>query len=267
MKLFLVFLISLFVLDCRAYGEIIPKIVGGNRAPSDQYGFQVSLVQTLLEDNRTSHFCGGTLIQFDTVVTAAHCLDDIEQAETFKVLVGTQDLDEGGERINVRSFVKHKLYNSRTFDYDVAVIKLAPTPQQKITLIKIPKATLALSKPLPDTNVWVSGWGTTKENGLDTPRWLQHVDLSIGPWATCLRQYLYGITGRMICAGVPEGGKDSCQGDSGGPLISERRLRRTTSRDVLVGIVSWGTGCARAESPGVYTDVAKLRDWILEKAK
>ena len=71
----------------------------------------------------------------------------------------------------------------------------------------------------------------------------------------------------MICAGVPDGGKDSCQGDSGGPLISERRLRRTTSRDVLVGIVSWGTGCERAEFSGVYTDVAKLRYWILEKAK
>jgi len=257
----------LCLLEISAQAEITPKIVGGEPAPLDMYAFQVSLVYSNLDNNRIAHFCGGTLIKFDTVVTAAHCLDDIDRADTFKILVGTQDLEEGGERINVRSFVKHRLYKSKTFDYDVAVIKLAPTPQQKIILTKIPKATLALSRPSLNTKVWVSGWGTTGENGWDNPRWLQHVDLSIIPWATCLRQYLYGITGRMICAGVPEGGKDSCQGDSGGPLLSERRLKRTTSRDVLVGIVSWGTGCARAESPGVYTDVSTLRNWILEKAK
>lgn len=147
----------LCLLEISAQAEITPKIVGGDPAPLDMYAFQVSLVCSNLDNNRIAHFCGGTLIKFDTVVTAAHCLDNIDHAETFKILVGTQDLEEGGERINIRSFVKHKLYNSKTFDYDVAVIKLNPTPQQKIILVKIPKAAIGLSRPSADTQVWVSG--------------------------------------------------------------------------------------------------------------
>lgn len=61
----------------------------------------------------------------------------------------------------------------------------------------------------------------------------------------------YEVTETMICAG--EKGKDSCQGDSGGPLASN---------GTLVGIVSWGLGCAREGYPGVYTNVAYFKDWL-----
>ena len=60
----------------------------------------------------------------------------------------------------------------------------------------------------------------------------------------------------QICAG--EGGVDSCQGDSGGPLM----LRNYQTGHVQVGVVSWGFGCARRESPGIYMRVSAYADWI-----
>ena len=67
----------------------------------------------------------------------------------------------------------------------------------------------------------------------------------------------YSITDGMICAG--EEGKDSCQGDSGGPMVAS-----VNGTSVLVGVVSWGIGCAQEGYPGVYARVANYVDWIEE---
>lgn len=74
----------------------------------------------------------------------------------------------------------------------------------------------------------------------------------------CSKAYnnMGGITDRMICAGFKAGGKDACQGDSGGPLVADNKL---------VGVVSWGYGCAKPDYPGVYSRVAAARDWIRSK--
>uniref|UniRef100_A0A8B9HSK8 trypsin n=1 Tax=Astyanax mexicanus TaxID=7994 RepID=A0A8B9HSK8_ASTMX len=74
-------------------------------------------------------------------------------------------------------------------------------------------------------------------------------------WCNSTDSYNGNITELMICAGYTDGGKDACSGDSGGPLVCEGRV---------YGIVSWGTGCADAQYPGVYTSVAKFRKWIDE---
>lgn len=74
----------------------------------------------------------------------------------------------------------------------------------------------------------------------------------INNW-NCQQFYPDQITSRMLCAGFKAGGTDSCQGDSGGPLVAGGRL---------VGIVSWGRGCALKDYPGVYTSVAALRGFI-----
>ena len=103
----------------------------------------------------------------------------------------------------------------------------------------------------------VSGWGTLSSGG-SLPSQLQAVEVYITSRSACDRAYaIYdGITVNMICAGVTGGGKDSCQGDSGGPLVVN---------GVLVGIVSWGNGCALAKYPGVYSNVATLKSFITEQ--
>jgi trypsin len=63
----------------------------------------------------------------------------------------------------------------------------------------------------------------------------------------------------MFCAGLPEGGKDSCQGDSGGPAVNDD--------GVLVGVVSWGVGCALPDFPGVYTRISIMLDFIVANWK
>lgn len=102
------------------------------------------------------------------------------------------------------------------------------------------------------TNARVSGWGATSEGGPGSATLLA-VYKPVVSNAACNAAYNGGITDGMICAGVPEGGRDACQGDSGGPL---------TAGNIVIGIVSWGQGCARPNFFGVYARVAHYRNWI-----
>ena len=117
---------------------------------------------------------------------------------------------------------------------------------------------LTISEPAAGSLAVVSGWGTLHYGDTDLPSQLQAVEVYITSRVECNSAYAVygGITDRMICAAVPGGGKDACQGDSGGPLVVN---------GVLVGIVSWGAGCADARYPGVYSDVATLRSFVTEQ--
>jgi len=117
---------------------------------------------------------------------------------------------------------------------------------------------LTTSEPAAGSLAVVSGWGTLHYGDTDLPSQLQAVEVYITSRVECNSAYAVygGITENMICAGVPGGGKGACQGDSGGPLVVGGRL---------VGIVSWGAGCADARYPGVYSDVATLRSFVTEQ--
>ena len=118
--------------------------------------------------------------------------------------------------------------------------------------------TLTTSEPVLDQNAVVSGWGTLASGSGALPRQLQVVSVPIVSREECNKAYeaYGGITVNMICAGVPSGGKDACQGDSGGPLVVDGKL---------VGIVSWGTGCAEPLYPGVYSNVATLKSFVTQE--
>jgi trypsin len=117
---------------------------------------------------------------------------------------------------------------------------------------------LASTAPSAGTSSVVSGWGTESSGSSSLPTQLRAVTVNIVSTSQCNSAYSSygGITDRMICAAVTGGGKDACQGDSGGPLVVG---------NTLVGLVSWGVGCAEASYPGVYSNVAALRSFISQE--
>nr|AAT47769.1 LP03006p [Drosophila melanogaster] len=138
---------------------------------------------------------------------------------------------------------------------DIAIIKINGALTFSSTIKAIG---LASSNPANGAAASVSGWGTLSYGSSSIPSQLQYVNVNIVSQSQCASStYGYGsqIRSTMICAAAS--GKDACQGDSGGPLVSG---------GVLVGVVSWGYGCAYSNYPGVYADVAALRSWVISNA-
>ncbi len=238
-----------------------PKIIGGSQAPAHAYPAQVGILDASVSNNYQAQFCGGTLIAARWVLTAAHCVEDIVSASEIKVLTGTNDLANGGTRRNVAKIKIHPNWNTVTVDYDVALVKLTVD----VTGIVFPSLVTPAQEPTfapVGEAVRTVGWGDTLAGaGVSYPEKLYHVTVRTISRTVCngATSYAGAITTRMLCAGVMAGGKDSCQGDSGGPLYVRN------ANDVyraLLGVVSWGNGCAEPNFPGVYSRIPVLRAWI-----
>lgn len=228
-------------------------IVGGTEASVGEFPFIVSL-----QVNGFGHFCGGSLIKKNWVLTAAHCVGD----PIDKVVIGMHNLKDttNVETLTVKRVIPHPQYNEGTTDYDFALLELASNSvYEPITL-----NTAEIDVPVSgDAFVaTVAGWGVTKENSYSLPDLLQKVDVPLVSQASCNASYVGHITDRMLCAGYDVGGKDSCQGDSGGPLIANS----VDNHKYLIGVVSWGEGCAVAGHPGIYSKVSAAASWIAENA-
>ncbi|KAJ8976744.1 hypothetical protein NQ317_004296 [Molorchus minor] len=160
-----------------------------------------------------------------------------------------------GTVYQVASLVIHPQYNSRTSDYDIAVLSVITPIVFGSGVQSIPLAP-AGSGPVAGATSIFTGWGLTVEGG-SASNVLQEVSLPIISQADCRAAYsVSSITDRMFCAGLlEEGGKDACHGDSGGPVVVGR---------LLTGLISWGNGCARPNTPAVNTNIPSMRQWILD---
>ncbi|KAM7344443.1 trypsin beta-like [Cochliomyia hominivorax] len=221
------------------------RIVGGEDTSIENYPYQVSVRLF------GSHICGGSIVNNRLVITAAHCIYSFLGASSYSVQYGTTVVGGNSNVVAAERIVKNENYDANSINNDVALIFLASDIPFSASAQPIKLATVA---PAVGTPAIVTGWGALAENGA-SPLTLQQVSVEIVDQSVCQEKYngVNEITDKMLCAGVNGGGKDACQGDSGGPLVANGQL---------VGIVSWGVGCARKDYPGVYSNVANLNEWV-----
>ncbi|KAF3052402.1 hypothetical protein E8E11_011617 [Didymella keratinophila] len=229
----------------------VPAIVGGVPAVAGDFPFIVSL------QKNGAHFCGGSLLDSSTVLTAAHCADG-QTTSGLTIRAGSLNRNSGGVTSPVASLNIHPQYDANIINKDVAILKLR-TPIPESSTVKYATLAAAGSDPAANTIARTAGWGAT-QNSAQSNVQLRKVDVPIVSRSECIANYLKDspaktVTTDMICAGLDAGGKDSCQGDSGGPIVD-------ASTGTLIGAVSWGTGCALAGFPSVYARVGSLREFI-----
>ena len=231
-------------------------IVGGSPADEAEYPWLGYLSADYL---LLGSACGGSLVAPDVFVTAAHCVEGLLPLgnellnpflQSVSVHLGSNEAG-AGERIRASEIHIHPDYDG---DHDIAVLILErPSSQQPIAWAQPGDESLYA----PGTIATVAGWGATSEGGSSSSQLLE-VDPPIISDTDCAAYYGSSTDGSVeLCAGLSEGGKDSCQGDSGGPLMIG-----SGDEALLIGVVSWGEGCARAGVPGVYAEVAALSSFI-----
>ena len=264
------------------------RIVGGEATSQREWPWQTALFLHA-SGNREFYTCGGSLIAPNWVLSAAHCF----QAETSKnpddwtvaSNVGKLSfigLPNGATTRKVKRIVVNEHYDTKTHENDVALLELAQPIKETTTIAPQLVPDRAMEA---DRSVTVTGWGLTRwlvpqkdqqgrvtgfvdgltNQPLDLAKAqspdLHKVAIPLVDVAQCATAYgTQGTTidARNLCAGLPEGGKDSCQGDSGGPLMTQTASGEWRQ----IGVVSYGIGCAMKGVPGVYTRVSAFSGWI-----
>jgi trypsin len=223
------------------------QIVGGSRASIADHPYAVYLTTA-----DGFQFCGGTLVDDNKVVTAAHCTAGKEPTD-LAVVAGREDKESGaGVTSAVRAIWVHPQFTDVRSGADVSVLTLEDRlPYEALPLpTKEDTAVYAAGQP-----GLILGWGRTAADGPPS-RYLLQASVPLMTDPDCVKSYPAYKAESMVCAGVPQGGVDSCQGDSGGPLIVAGKL---------AGVTSWGEGCAAPGKPGVYTRLGVYADVLEEQ--
>jgi secreted trypsin-like serine protease len=247
-----------------------PRVVGGSVTTIDQYPWQAAVVFDPSKVGGNAHqrqFCGGSLLTTYIVITAAHCIEDTDpdngtslDPTDVNVVLGRTTLSNSsqGTEHDVQIVDYDGNFNPNSLVNDVGYLVLStalPQPQPTIDIAGGDEAATWAPGVLAD----ISGWGSTLQCSSScgpTVDTLRSASVPIVSDSNCGSVLVYGSDfdpATMVCAGyLEQGGVDTCQGDSGGPL--EAPLEGGGYR--LVGITSWGFGCAEPNAPGVYTRIA-----------
>jgi secreted trypsin-like serine protease len=253
-------------------GTIQPQVVGGDPVPDGRYKFVTALRDTTRGNSvYQQQFCGGSLIDSDSVLTAAHCVEDV-RAKQLRVSVGINSLKKPsqGQSRSVATITRHPQFTNSNLSsrYDAAVLTLS-RPVTNIAPATIP-ATTSNAYETPGRRLTIAGWGSTvkqpSNNDPSYPVRMQEARVPVVSDAKADRVYTKRPSEyypqQMLAAGRK--GKDTCQGDSGGPIF----VKKPSGSVFQIGITSFGNGCGARGYPGVYTEAndANIRDFIYTAA-
>ena len=237
----------------------LDKIVGGQDATRGAWKWLVRFHKIN---------CGGTILHKNFVVTAGHCCHAVSKfnnpLELLSFTVNEFDTSrfENVEKIFTPvEFFLHEQYNPDTIENDICMVRV----DNDIDLENPDTAPACIGDrdPPPGFKCFVAGWGMTEEKG-KFANILQEIQVAVLKTSLCNQPQIYNgqvDEKSMFCAGNLKGGFDSCQGDSGGPLICVSSDRQP----FLLGMTSWGFGCARPNAPGVYTRMTSFETWMKAK--
>lgn len=235
-----------------------PRIIGGAQVPLGFYPWAVSIGLKGIAP-RDGHFCVGSFIAPDWVLTAAQCAR-ASSARMIQVYGNSNELERGGTVFPVDRIVVHEGYDEDTQENDIALIHV--TRRYSGDVLRHVAPTDFAHLAAAGTLGVVVGWGLSRE-GLEAHNSMRGATVQVVSNQTCngLASYAGTVADSMLCAGFPEGVRDSCQGDSGAPLV----VGDGKGNRLLIGVVSWGEGCARPLKFGVYTRTSAYVDWIKDR--
>ncbi|RVE52112.1 hypothetical protein evm_003185 [Chilo suppressalis] len=231
----------------------VRRIVGGMETSISMYPYNVAI------SRNGKHWCGGSIIDEQWVLTAGHCFESAfdgskKKLQPFIVRAGSSFHNRGGYQARVNKVFFPKDYTPGSADFDYSLLRLdRPMPiGRNIAVLNLPSKEYTVKE---EDLLIVTGWGSTDESGFGhIPDRLRFVPVPVMKINECQKSYRFYITPRMLCAGYATGGKDACNHDSGGPAVRD---------GVLLGIVSFGgKQCGDPRSPGVYSRASEVTPWV-----
>ncbi|KAJ8005740.1 hypothetical protein DPEC_G00121040 [Dallia pectoralis] len=245
------------------------RILGGSRHTDiTEQPWQAAINVYRPRDRAHIFLSGGVLIDSCWVLSAAHCFQERVTPERLQVVLGRtfrKNSSSSEQIFEVEKYWIHEKYDDDNFDNDIVLLKLksdigiCAVYSPEVQPACIPDKGLVL----PDwTECEISGFGKEKEFDSIYSERVKRGHVRLWPQERCVPGVLNGrqVTVNMLCAGDTRGLDDACKGDSGGPLVCAKDGRMT-----LMGLISWGDGCGKKDTPGVYTRVTQYTDWISVK--
>lgn len=242
----------------------LSRVVGGESVSIDNYPWQASLQLS------GGHFCGASVIHPNWALTAAHCISGFDRSGSYdlrnefkasgkaRILLGQTNWQDSRGSVGISKVIVHQKWTGNAVGgYDVALLKLE-RPVDDSYVIGL--ASTAFEGRYISEGVCsvVSGWGDQVQGANQGSKVLRAASIPILSTQNCANAFPRSDVSKLICAGYAKGGVDSCQGDSGGPLVVDSPV----AGRVLIGVVSFGEGCAQAGKPGAYARVSSFIEWI-----